>query len=38
MRVVLAPDCFTRTATSAQAAAALAAGWRSVAAGDTLVL
>jgi glycerate 2-kinase len=37
MRVVLAPDCFTGTATAAEAATALAAGWRSVAAGDTLV-
>jgi glycerate kinase len=38
MRVVLAPDCFTGTATAAQAATALADGWRSVAPGDELVL
>jgi glycerate kinase len=38
MRVVLAPDCFTGTATAAEAATAFAEGWRSVAAGDTLEL
>jgi glycerate 2-kinase len=38
MHVVLAPDCFTGTATAAEAAAAFAGGWRSVAPGDTLVL
>jgi glycerate kinase len=38
MRVVLAPDCFTGTATAAEAAAAFADGWRSVAAGDSLTL
>ena len=38
MRVVLAPDCFTGTASAAEAATALAAGWRSVAPADSLVL
>jgi glycerate kinase len=38
MRVVLAPDCFTGTATAAEAAMALADGWRSVAWQDELVL
>jgi glycerate kinase len=38
MRVVLAPDCFTGTATAAEAATAFAEGWRSVAAGDELRL
>lgn len=38
MQVVLAPDCFTGTASAAEAAAALAAGWRSVAPDDRLVL
>ncbi|HEX3907977.1 MAG TPA: glycerate kinase [Mycobacteriales bacterium] len=38
MRVVLAPDCYTGTATAAEAAAALAVGWQSVAPDDTLVL
>jgi glycerate kinase len=38
MRVVLAPDCFTGTATAADAASALAAGWRQVAPDDDLVL
>lgn len=37
-RVVIAPDSFKGTATSAQAAAALAAGWRSVRPDDELVL
>ena len=36
-RVVIAPDSFKGTATAADAAAALAAGWRSVRAGDDLV-
>jgi glycerate kinase len=38
MRVVLAPDCFTGTASAAEAATALLEGWRSVAAGDDLRL
>lgn len=37
MRVVIAPDCFGDTLTAAQAARAIAAGWRSSRAGDTLV-
>ena len=37
MRVLVAPDCFTGTLTAAQAAAAVAAGWRRVAANDELV-
>jgi glycerate 2-kinase len=38
MRVVLAPDCFTGSATAAEAASALAAGWRQVAPYDDLVI
>jgi glycerate 2-kinase len=38
MRVVLAPDCFTGTATAAEAASALGAGWRQVAPYDDLVM
>jgi glycerate 2-kinase len=38
MRVVLAPDCFTGSATAAEAASALAAGWREVAPHDDLVM
>lgn len=37
-RVVVAPDSFKGTASSADAAAALAAGWRSVRPGDELAL
>lgn len=37
-RVVLAPDSFKGTATAADAAAALAAGWRSVRAADELIV
>lgn len=36
-RVVIAPDSFKGTATAADAAGALAAGWRSVRSGDDLV-
>ncbi|MFJ8042470.1 glycerate kinase [Kitasatospora sp. NPDC096147] len=38
MKVVIAPDSFKGTATAAEAATALAAGWRSVRPGDHLVL
>jgi glycerate kinase len=38
MRVVVAPDSFGGTLSAAEAAAAFAAGWRDVAAGDELVL
>ncbi len=38
MHVVLAPDCFTGTLTAVEAAAAMAAGWRSVRPTDTLLL
>jgi glycerate kinase len=38
MQVVLAPDCFTGTATAAEAASALAAGWRRAAPNDDLVV
>lgn len=37
MRVLLAPDCFGETLTAAQAAAAMAAGWRAVRPTDELV-
>ena len=37
-RVVLAPDSFKGTATAADAAAALAAGWRSVRPDDELIV
>ena len=38
MRVLLAPDCFGGTLTAAQAAEAMAAGWRAARPGDELVL
>ncbi|MER5864892.1 glycerate kinase [Kitasatospora sp. NPDC002040] len=38
MKVVIAPDSFKGTATATDAAAALAAGWRSVRPGDELLL
>ena len=38
MRVLLAPDCFGGTLTAAQAAGALADGWRSVRPADELVV
>lgn len=38
MRVLIAPDDFTGTLSASQAAQAMAAGWRSVAPGDDLVL
>jgi len=38
VRVVVAPDCFTGTLTAAEAASAMAAGWRRVRADDEVVV